>query len=72
MDQPMMPAVGEEPQKVYIVRHDPVRERRGLKSWAVFEVIDPEFSQGISDHHTLHEALAAKAALEAHGGSSKV
>lgn len=54
----------EEPKK-YEIRHDPVREQKGLKSWGVFELVDNGFSRGISAHETLQEALKAKAALEA-------
>lgn len=55
----------QENPKKYEIRHDPVRERKGLRSWAVFEVVDESFSRGISAHYTMQEALKAKAQLEA-------
>ncbi len=51
--------------KTYQIRHDPVRERRGLKSWAVFEDVSEDFNKGVSQHYTMQEALQAKASLEA-------
>jgi hypothetical protein len=51
--------------KTYQIRHDPVREKKGLKSWAVFEEVAPDFNRGVSQHNTLEEALKAKATLEA-------
>lgn len=54
-----------EKAKKYEIRHDPVREQKGLKSWGVFELVDDGFSRGISAHETLQEALKAKAAMEA-------
>lgn len=50
--------------KTYSIRHDPVREKRGLKSWGVFEQVSEDFVRGISQHNTMQEALAAKARLE--------
>jgi hypothetical protein len=50
--------------KTYTIRHDPVRERKGLKSWGVFERVSDGFERGLSQHSTFGEALAAKAALE--------
>ena len=50
--------------KKYTIRHDPAREKKGLKSWAVFEEVAPDFSRGVSQHATMQEALAAKVKLE--------
>jgi hypothetical protein len=44
----------------YEVRHNKARERRGLKSYAVFEIMDEGFSRGVSDHWTREDAEAAK------------
>lgn len=51
-------------RKQYEIRHDKVRERRGLKSWGLFEFVEPGFSRGIAAYHTEAEALAAKAEKE--------
>ena len=51
--------------KTYEIRHDPVRAKKGLKPWAIFEKMDAGFNRGISQHSTLEEALKQKAALEA-------
>jgi hypothetical protein len=48
----------------FVIRHDLVRERKGLKSWGVFEDVGDDFSKGISQHATFQEAIAAKAVLE--------
>jgi hypothetical protein len=48
----------------YVIRHDPIREKKGLKSWGVFEEVSGDFSKGLSQHFTLQEALKAKALLE--------
>lgn len=32
--------------KTYTIRHDPIRERKGLKPWAVFEQVEPDFREG--------------------------
>jgi hypothetical protein len=50
--------------KKYVIRHDPVREKKGLRSWGVFEEVEPDFQKGISQHATMQEALAAKMKLE--------
>ncbi len=55
--------------KKYTIRHDPVREKKGLKSWAVFEEVSPDFSRGVSQHATMQEALAAKVKLEEQDGA---
>lgn len=60
-----------EQMKTYQIRHDPVRQRKGLKSWAVFEEVAPDFNRGISQHETMEEALKAKAALEAEEKSAR-
>jgi hypothetical protein len=54
----------ERSENQFSIRHDPVREKKGLKSWGVFENVSPDFAQGISQHSTLQEALSAKADLE--------
>lgn len=51
--------------KTYTIRHDPAREKKGLKSWGVFEQVSADFQRGISQHNTMQEALQAKAALDA-------
>jgi hypothetical protein len=50
--------------KTYTIRHDPICERKGLKSWAVFEQVEADFQKGVAQFHTMQEALAAKATLE--------
>ena len=50
--------------KTYTIRQDPVRAKKGLKSWGVFEQVAPDFNKGVSQHETLQEALVAKARLE--------
>jgi hypothetical protein len=50
--------------KTYIIKQDPVRHRKGLKSWAVFEEVAPDFRKGISAFYTMQEALKAKVELE--------
>lgn len=50
--------------KTYTIRQDPVRDRKGLKSWGVFEEVSADFQKGVSQHFTMQEALTAKAALE--------
>ena len=50
--------------KTYSIRQDPVRQRKGLKSWGVFEQVSPDFWQGVAQFYTMQEALAAKKALE--------
>lgn len=41
------------------IRFSPAREKRGLKAWGLFEVVDAGFSRGISDHASKEEAEAA-------------
>lgn len=48
----------------YTIRHDPVREKKGLNSWGVFEEVSEDFKRGVSQHATLQEALSAKAELD--------
>ncbi len=50
--------------KTYIIKQDPMRHRKGLKSWAVFEEVAPDFRKGVAAFYTMHEALKAKADLE--------
>ena len=59
----------------YLIKHCKVRQRKGLRAWAVFEVHpshDPElFTEvliGVSSHDTQEEAEAAMAALKIKGG----
>lgn len=53
--------------KTYVIRHDPVREKKGMKSWGVFEQVSADFQKGISDHWSMQEALDAKSKLEKEG-----
>jgi hypothetical protein len=54
----------EAPITNYTIRHDPVREKKGLKSWGVFEQVSDDFARGVSQHSTMQEALTAKSQLE--------
>jgi len=49
----------------YEIRFDKTRQKKGLKAWAVFEIVDAGFSRGLSQHGTEAEAKAALAKLEA-------
>lgn len=48
----------------YEIKYNRARDRRGLKPYAVFEIVDAEFSRGVSDHWTREDAEAAKSQLE--------
>jgi hypothetical protein len=50
----------------YKIRFSKARQCRGLKAWAVFEIVDPQFSRAVSSHDTEAEASAAKTILEEH------
>lgn len=54
--------------KQYEIRFDKTRQKKGLKAWGVFEVVDAGFSRGLSQHQTEGEAEAALAALQSQEG----
>lgn len=49
----------------YIIINNSAREKRGMKSWGVFEIQSPSFRRCVSEHWTEKEAIEAKLALEA-------